>query len=62
MILSTLSISSHGFVLGFPKKPRTNGASLHNGMILSTLSISSHGFALGFLKRPRTNGISITQL
>ena len=27
MILSTLSISSHGLVLGFPKRPRTNGDS-----------------------------------
>ena len=25
MILSTLSISSHGFALGFSKRPRTNG-------------------------------------
>ena len=25
MILSTLSISSHGFAFGFPKRPRTNG-------------------------------------
>ena len=25
MILSTLSISSHGFALGFLKRPRTNG-------------------------------------
>ena len=28
MILSTLSISSHGFALGFPKRPRTNGVSI----------------------------------
>ena len=25
MILFTLSISSHGFALGFPKRPYTNG-------------------------------------
>ena len=25
MILSSLSISSHGFALGFPKSPHTNG-------------------------------------
>ena len=25
MILSTLSISSHGFTFGFPKRSRTNG-------------------------------------
>ena len=25
MILSTLRISSHGFALGFPKRPHTNG-------------------------------------
>ena len=25
IILSTLSISSHGFALGFPKRPHTNG-------------------------------------
>ena len=28
MILSTLSISSHGFALGFPKMPHTNGDSI----------------------------------
>jgi len=28
MILSTLSISSHGFVLGFPKRSHTNGDSI----------------------------------
>ncbi|KAG7019552.1 hypothetical protein SDJN02_18513, partial [Cucurbita argyrosperma subsp. argyrosperma] len=28
MILSTLSIKSHGFALGFPKKPHTNGDSI----------------------------------
>ena len=28
MILSTLSIKSRGFALGFPKRPHTNGDSI----------------------------------
>ena len=30
MILSTLSISSRGFALGFPKTPHTNGDSIRS--------------------------------
>ena len=29
MLLSTLSISSHGFALGFPKTPHTNEDGIH---------------------------------
>ena len=35
MILSTLSVSSHGFALGFPKRPRANGDNIPLPIILN---------------------------
>ena len=59
MILSTLSISFHGFALGFTRGLiHTKGES-----ILKLADISFHGFALGFTRGLiHTKGESILKL
>ena len=53
--LSTLSISSHGFALGFPKMPHTNGDSIPPKMP------HTNGDSIP-PKMPHTNGDSIPHL